>query len=190
MKNVILGFAVLFGAIIFLFGATTQSITKEQTVDLRKADISIIRSIVNNSLKETQYLYKSSYTAMIFEKAKEYNVPVHLALALIDTESGFDPQATNINKNGTIDVGLMQLNSSTFHTHTRKQLFNPEINVSLGLRYLRDMYDRLGTWEDAVMAYNAGPYRVEQGAAPDRTIAYMYKIMQEERDLNSAFLGI
>ena len=180
------------GIILFSISATSStSLPFENTkVDLRKVDISVIRYIINDSLKETDYLSKSQYSPMIIEKSKKYGIPVHLALALINAESQFNPNAKNRNTDGSIDSGLMQLNSNTFDEYSQKQLMNPDTNTTLGLIYLRDMYDRLGTWEKAVMAYNAGPYRVEHGKAPDRTVAYMYKIMQEERDLNSQFLGL
>jgi soluble lytic murein transglycosylase len=42
------------------------------------------------------------------------------------------------------------------------QLLDPEMNIRLGCRYLREMLDKLGgVPEYALAAYNAGDYRVE-----------------------------
>jgi soluble lytic murein transglycosylase-like protein len=38
---------------------------------------------------------------------------------------------------------------------------DPEANLEGGARYLRMMFDKFGTWELALAAYNAGPGAVE-----------------------------
>ncbi len=99
--------------------------------------------------------------SLVREKAQKYGVPVNIVLAVIEQESGFNPRAYNVNRDGTKDVGLMQVN---FHHNERlmkeygvsspEDLFNPELNVELGVRILSENYRRYGSWELAIKAYN------------------------------------
>ena len=47
----------------------------------------------------------------IWEKAVENGLDPYEVLYTVDCESGFDPNAKNVNKNGTIDIGIFQINS-------------------------------------------------------------------------------
>lgn len=35
-------------------------------------------------------------------------------------------------------------------------LYNPELNISIGTKFLADLYSKYGNWKDALAAYNAG----------------------------------
>jgi hypothetical protein len=93
-----------------------------------------------------------------------YGIPETILLHLIETESNFNPNAANHNKNETIDYGLMQLNSSNIEYFTWKfnngKPFDPmnvKDNLFIGCAYLYYLYEYTGTWYDAIWAYNAGP---------------------------------
>ncbi|HHU55928.1 MAG TPA: lytic transglycosylase domain-containing protein, partial [Acholeplasmataceae bacterium] len=47
----------------------------------------------------------------LYSKCKEYEIEYELALAIIQVESNFKPNAVNVNSNNTKDVGLFQINS-------------------------------------------------------------------------------
>jgi peptidoglycan lytic transglycosylase len=99
------------------------------------------------------------------ESAKN-NLDPYLVLSLIRQESEFNPSVISY----ADAYGLMQLLPSVgramarqegmrdFHTF---QLLDPETNIRLGTRYLREMLDKFGgVQEYALAAYNAGDYRV------------------------------
>ncbi len=99
------------------------------------------------------------------ESAKN-NLDPYFVASLIRQESEFDPNAIS-NKSA---YGLMQLlpvvgrqmareeGISNFQTF---QLLDPQMNIRLGTRYLRQMLDRFGgVPEYALAAYNAGDNRV------------------------------
>ena len=74
------------------------------------------------------------------------NIPYHLALGLIETESSFDPDADN-----GLCYGLMQLNRDYFPDG-----LSPEENIQYGIEYLAYQMERYDTVEAALTAYNAG----------------------------------
>lgn len=105
--------------------------------------------------------YRGSYKGQYLETAKtlarKHGVPEDLFLRLVQQESGWNPVAVSI-KGAT---GLAQLMPETAK-HLGVDINNAEENLEGGARYLRMMYDKFGTWELALAAYNAGPGAVEE----------------------------
>jgi soluble lytic murein transglycosylase-like protein len=114
-----------------------------------------------------------------------------VALALISIESAFDTAAVN----RTGNVGLMQLFPSTARTvipgTTRDDLFNPEINVRIGLRYLRELMDRYGgDLEKGLRAYKNGPNAVDRGGGySDASNSYIRRFHAARRRFAPVPLG-
>jgi len=97
--------------------------------------------------------------AFCFEEAGEkYAISPVLLESIAKTESKLDPYATNKNKNGSVDIGLMQVNSCWIKTLglDRDRLITDSCyNIMAGSGILRQCIDRHGyTWE-AVGCYNA-----------------------------------
>jgi len=94
------------------------------------------------------------------DAAQRYQVSSALLYAIARTESGLNPQAIGRNRNGSRDIGLMQINSTWLpklatHGIHERDLFEPCTNIHVGAWILADNVSRLGyTWE-AVGAYNA-----------------------------------
>jgi soluble lytic murein transglycosylase-like protein len=97
-----------------------------------------------------------------FEDAgRYYGVSPHLLWAIAKVESNFNPRALNHNKNGTYDVGLMQINSSWFpylkkHGIDPSLLWEPCYNTYVGAMVLRHCIDTYGYNWRAVDCYNKG----------------------------------
>lgn len=114
-----------------------------------------------------KYNTTSEIIQLINEKARKYTIPKELVYNLIETESKFLPQAVNNqNTNGTVDRGLMQINSRYaawfaqqvgIDNFNLKMLFQPETNLEIGMWYLKSMYNRYENWHAVVTAYNKGP---------------------------------
>ena len=104
-------------------------------------------------------------------------MPSRLIEAVIRHESNGDPEA--VSHAGA--QGLMQLMPATARQMGTVCSFDPRENVIAGTRYLRRMYDRFGSWPDALAAYNAGPARVEAGALPAETRRYVANVMRSWR---------
>jgi soluble lytic murein transglycosylase-like protein len=90
-----------------------------------------------------------------------YGVSPHLLWAIAKVESDFNPKAINRNKNGTYDIGLMQINSSWF-VYLKKHRINPSLlwdpcyNTYVGAMVLRHCIDTYGYNWRAVDCYNKG----------------------------------
>lgn len=85
-----------------------------------------------------------------------------LIISLIRQESAFN----EIAKSPAGAIGLMQLRPSTarnFERVSTKQLFNPQVNIRVGIKYLSQLLKRYnGETELALAAYNAGPQRIAE----------------------------
>lgn len=112
------------------------------------------------------------------DAAARYGLPAALLIAIAEQESGFNPKAVNTaNRNGTRDLGLMQINSMHLPLLARygireQDLFEPCTNVHVGAWVLASAFAQHGYSWNAVGAYNAGG---DPAAAAQRA-AYAWKI--------------
>jgi soluble lytic murein transglycosylase len=121
--------------------------------------------------------YPAHLLGSIRTRARD-RVDPFLVAALIREESVYDPRA--LSPVGAI--GLMQLMPDTGRRVARAaglsdfsvdQLYTPDVNLTLGVRYLGDLLDRFaGNPAYAVAAYNAGPEAVTRWleSGPPRAI--------------------
>jgi soluble lytic murein transglycosylase len=107
------------------------------------------------------------YENLISAYSRKQEVDPGLALALIREESFFRSDA----RSPANAYGLMQLLQGTARQVARdsglkvkaKDLYDPEINIRLGLQYLKTLLDQYdGRLYLALAAYNAGTARVDQ----------------------------
>jgi hypothetical protein len=123
--------------------------------------------------------------ASCWEKAgARYGVDPHLLAAIAKVESNFNPDAVNASherRTGSVDLGLMQINSSWLptlarHGVTRDRLFDACTSIHVAAWILADLFARYGvTWE-AVGAYNAACVRIEPSECAKRRHAYARKV--------------
>ncbi len=101
--------------------------------------------------------YKGEYLEVAKTAARKHGIPEDLFLRLVQQESGWNPDAVS-SKGAT---GLAQLMPATAAT-LGVDPTDPRENLEGGARYLRQMYDKFGSWRLALAAYNAGPAAVEK----------------------------
>ncbi len=117
-------------------------------------------SLVITILLLTAYcLLHTDADAFCFEDAgKTYSINPSLLKSIAHIESSLNPKAMNKNQNGSIDIGLMQINSfwiKTLGLDSGKLISDPCYNTMIGAKVLKQCIDRYGyTWE-AVGCYNA-----------------------------------
>lgn len=99
--------------------------------------------------------------ACLQQAAQHFGLAPALLQAIAQVESGGNPAAVNrSNRNGSRDIGLMQINSRWLPTLARWQvfeqdLFDPCVSAHVGAWILADNIARLGPVWRAVGAYNA-----------------------------------
>lgn len=84
----------------------------------------------------------------------------YLLLSVARQESGFNPRA----RSPMNARGLLQLLPSTARRLSGKRqndLYDTEVNASLGSKFLSQLIDKFGSVELALAAYNAGPGRID-----------------------------
>ena len=111
--------------------------------------------------------YPEGYAEYVTVYSEKYGIPEHLIYSVIRTESDFESGA--VSRVGAI--GLMQLLPDTFKWLTDDVLFehmevgmlyDPETNIRYGTYYLSFLYDRYGSWDLVLAAYNGGPGNVDK----------------------------
>jgi soluble lytic murein transglycosylase-like protein len=107
--------------------------------------------------------------------AQRYGLNADLLRSIAQTESSLDPRAVGHNRNGSRDIGLMQINSAWLpvlarHGISEQDLFDPCTNALVGAWVLAGNVARLGPTWAAVGAYNA--------RSPELQRAYILRVQR------------
>jgi len=185
---------IALGCLSLLFSSClAQPTLKSASPELAERDTyeSLLRDIVyrNPSADESDQLeYYSIVTGdrdlaeLIIKESEKNGIQPALAFALAYAESSFNIRAVNRNSN-SVDRGVFQLNSRSFPDLEEDEFFDPSINVSLGVAYLRYCLDTGVNEVTALAMYNAGPYRVKSSRTPMMTLHYVDKVLALRDDL-------
>lgn len=122
------------------------------------------------------------------EVANRYDIEPELLQAIAAVESGYRADAMNLaNRNGTRDIGLMQINSIHLPRLLKlgiteeRLLAEPCLSVEVGASILAGFIQRFGYNWTAVGSYNVGP-----GPGPEREalrMQYAQKIWARYEEL-------
>ena len=122
----------------------------------------------------------------ILLECERTGVDPNVVLALIAVESSGNPAAVS-----HVDArGLMQLRPATAQAEAERlgllwkgsgSLFDPVLNVRLGISYLSRLVERFGDLETALVAYNWGPTRIARSVRKGRSlpVRYRHRVMSE-----------
>lgn len=86
--------------------------------------------------------------------ANKYGIPSNLLFALIDYESSWNPCAANPKSSAR---GLGQIIASTRKYLGITDALDPNQSLDGAARYLKEQYNKFGSWEIALAAYHRGP---------------------------------
>jgi len=125
-----------------------------------------------------------SFEECFLSAGKRYGVPPELLIAIAVVESGGRVNALNKNRNGTYDVGLMQINTDNYLLLRRagiikslKELWNPCKNIYAGAYILRQCINKYGlTWK-GVDCYNKG----RRARSASRYVNKVYSVLRRLR---------
>lgn len=134
----------------------------------------IVENAKNIFYKENKY-----FANYVYKYGKEFEIEPSLIFSIIKIESGFIINAKNINNNGSIDRGLMQLNSYSFK-FTEKEFFNIENNIKNGTKYLKFCFDKSNNNIIKALAYyNAGVEGAKKGIS-NKTLNYICNVLEQK----------
>ena len=165
---------------------TNAAISKERFEEFKKREH--IRTIVYNNFKGIPFIERGKLFEVIYEQSQKMGIDPYLTLSIIATESSFRKNV--ISWAGA--YGLMQIKVITAQEvaeelgivwEGKETLFDPVVNITLGLRYLANMMKRFGNMSDALTAYNYGPQYVVSCLRNDRELPDKY-VKKIEKNLS------
>jgi len=111
------------------------------------------------------------------EAGKHFGVDPRLLWSIAKVESNHNPHAINVNKNGTEDIGIMQINTVHLPSLEKKgiskdDLFNPKTNIFVGAWVLQGCFKKHGFTKNAVTCYNG---RIENNPYGDKVLSVLYR---------------
>lgn len=157
--------ALIFSVVGFAIGAVFHS-SKPKTETLiygRAADGKIFDGDMFVSYESEDTLFvplgvplDSDVQEFIYYLSKGYNMDFTFVMAIIQQESGYQPDAVS----NTDDYGLMQINKVN-HGYITDEIgvtnyLDPYENVRAGMFILRKLFEKYETPEKVLMAYNLG----------------------------------
>lgn len=156
-----------------LTGMISNEVKREYYITKVVKDIS-----KNNSTLDSESIYEISKT--IYEESIKYNFNPLLITALIKTESNFDPEAVS----DSYAYGLCQVrrfiaselaeNIGIKWEGAEKTLFDPVKNIKIGVYYLSMLNRNFNDLKTALIAYNQGPYNVQERLTNNQELSDNY----------------
>ena len=159
----------------YLLGVLTTTLSVMTYMEITEPDIPIqtktetVVRMVNVPFTPSDYIVQAEEIKSSLNKSKlkhiliyiealcwEYGVDYEMVKAVIQTESDWNHKA--VSTSGAI--GLMQILPSTamseFQT-PKQDLFDPYVNVTVGIKYLSQLNEHFDDLESTLTAYSHGP---------------------------------
>lgn len=157
----ILALCVIAGLVV---GCFVGRLTTPKEVETVTKTVEIPISYSGDSLPESEEItyydvpLSHSLQSYIYEVCADENVPMSLVIAMIEHESGFNPEVVS----STDDYGLMQINEINHSQLEEKfhsaDMLNPYQNVFCGTKIIGSYIEKYEDLSQALMAYNMGEY--------------------------------
>jgi len=119
--------------------------------------------------------------------SRQHNIDLDLLLAVASVESNWNPDA----RSSANAHGLMQIRwpVTARHLGTKRvaELYNPCLNIDLGARYLRELFEHYNQDSHlALAAYNYGPTRIQNDSdIPDNVQDYVKRVNRKRAKISS-----
>ena len=182
-KILIITFSLL---VLFFFGlllgkhVQSKEMKKIVYVDFLAEEITV---------EETEHKYQflpKELSDYICQMCSELEIDSDLAIAILMQENPqVNLEATHRNENGTIDVGLWQLNDKYLYTDFSNNFWQFDVelnafdwkhNTFIALHQIEWLQSRLKIFDDVVCAYNCGIGATMNRTIPEGTKVYLSRV--------------
>lgn len=124
------------------------------------------------------------YQECFTNASQKYGVPEPLLIAVAKVESKFNPNATNYNTNKSVDMGIMQVNSTWLKQLetlgiTKEKLYEPCQNIMVGAWILAQKINAYGFTWTAIQRYNGS----------DPKLGYAQKVFSTIKEQNPQLIA-
>jgi soluble lytic murein transglycosylase len=156
--------------------ADSMAVDSHETLNAEAEAVARVLGDRNTGLLPAEVVHLSR---VIVQESHRAELPSSFVLAVIDVES----RGSNFAVSSVGALGLMQIMPATGEFVARRfdvawrgreTLFDPAVNVRLGIRYLKDLIDRYADVRTALAAYNAGPAKVSRRMRTGEPISHTY----------------
>jgi soluble lytic murein transglycosylase-like protein len=150
--------------------------------------LSLIRKLAGGMVSDSTLC---EVAGLVHRSSAQFGYDPLLLVAVIRVEGVFNPAARGRYISGAYSgaIGLMQLKFETAQEMARKlklplrneqDLFNPEINLVLGIAYLTQLVKRFKSFKLGLLAYNQGPGVIRQTLTNKEplSITYYQKVLR------------
>lgn len=162
-----------------------------QTLLHQKLTLEQIKAYIHS---ENANLDAEKLAQAIINASRKYNYDPIFLLAIIKTESRFNPNAVGTSG----EIGLMQIKPSTAEWIAKKkkfpwvnkaELYNPEYNIHLGALYFKYLKKSLNSKaSDYIAAYNMGPANLRRLPADyNKAPAYFERVIRNYISIYQSF---
>lgn len=176
---------IIFLLVLFIIFLEMKSKKLEES--RRKYEVTFLEEEVYSS-----YIGNRTIASVVIDTCRKYDVDISLAIAIMKTESEFNPKAfNNKNTNGSIDRGLFQLNNRTFPFLKVDEFYDIETNIMYGVRHIRYCLDESKNNQvKAIAIYNAGGGSVSRGRVPEMTLNHINKTINYKLEIDRELLKV
>lgn len=178
--------------VIILIVVLLAYITITQRIKIKKQERALLNiEMAFNSMDyeniKTKYDFIEPKIGLYIESlCNELELDSNLVFGILMQENPmFDSNAVNRNENGTLDVGLFQLNDRYLWADFEKRYwvqgieldpFNWKHNCYIAVHHISYLKKSLKVNDDVIMAYNCGMGAVMKDRIPESTRFYLVKI--------------
>ena len=184
VQPVIIAFVILNVILISLVGVACYFGGKAES---KRIAVDFTIEAFESDSREPKYkLMPKELSNYICDMSEELSLDSDLVAAILMVENPeFNPDATHRNENGTIDVGMFQLNDYYLWTEFKTDYwfdnielnpFNWKHNTYIALHHIKYLQDKFKIQDDVIMAYNGGKGAVMNGTVKPSTFVYLAKV--------------
>jgi hypothetical protein len=160
---------VVLGLLMFMVGRISNHTITDTSTKSEVMSYTIESSYISDEIDfelEAKYIKSNSKSSMSVSKIKHiliyiegmcehYDLNYNLVKSVISTESNWNYRA----KSRVGALGLMQIMKAcaTDYKTPHREMYDPYVNVTIGIKYLSKLTKRFGDTPTALVGYNEGP---------------------------------